>query len=97
MTARIHESTIALSVYNAIQRLGAMNREQILTKLKAAWDPVTDLDEIDGGIAYLLKRTLVIETDGVVSARIVNNGAAATVVRDPCDQTELRVVMRKQG
>lgn len=93
----LHESTLALSVYTAIQRRGSMSREQMLVMLREAWDARLEPVEIDEGIEYLITRKMVIDQGGVVAASIVSNGAAATVVRDPRDQTELRVVVRRQA
>ena len=70
-----------------------MKREQILQVLRAQWLADFEAAELEAGVAYLLKRRIVTEADGVIAPRVTSNGAAATVVRNPVDQTELIVVV----
>jgi hypothetical protein len=85
----LHESTLALSVYNAIARCGQLSRAQLLTVLQKHWEASVAAEEIEAGIAYLLARKMVTEADGFVAAARTQSGAAATVIRDPMQQTEL--------
>jgi hypothetical protein len=85
----LHDSTLALSVYTAIARHGAMGRAQLLATLQRAWMPAVEAPEIESGLRYLAARNIVTEADGVVAARVLVSGAAATVVRNPANQTEL--------
>lgn len=85
----LHESTLALSVYNAIARHGTMTREQALAVLQRAWESGLEASEVDTGVAYLLQRKMVTDVNGVLSPARTAAGAAATVVRNPLAQTEL--------
>jgi hypothetical protein len=57
----LHESTQALSVYNALLRFGAMRRDQIHTKLREFWRSDVEAHEVNAGIRYLLERKFVEE------------------------------------
>jgi hypothetical protein len=87
----LHESTLALSVYNAIARDGAMTAGQALSYLKRYWDAggILELGEVEAGIRYLESRKLVTVADETVAPAKLENGAARTVVRHPEQQTEL--------
>lgn len=87
----LHESTLALSVYNAIARDGTMTRAQAFAYLQKNWDDGSklELDEIDQGLQYLLARKLVTFADDVIAPSRLESGAACTVVRHPLKQTEL--------
>jgi hypothetical protein len=91
----LHDSTLGLSVYNALARCGALSREQIRAVLTKAWHKGVEAEEIDAGVAYLLARRFVTEADDIVAPARTVNGAAATVIRNPLDQTEL-AYSRKQ-
>jgi hypothetical protein len=91
----LHESTLGLSVYNAIMRHGALTGQQMLAILQANWMPNVEASEVVAGMRYLIKRNLVQDTDGAVAARHVVNGAAAPVMRNPVEPTELLLVTRK--
>jgi hypothetical protein len=85
----LHESTLALSVYNAVARLGSLNGDQIMTVLRNNWDDRVEPSEIAEGVRYLLKRKMVVVADGTVSAAQSEAGAARTILRHPARQTEL--------
>jgi hypothetical protein len=85
----LHESTLALSIYNAIARTGALSREQLASFLKANWDGQVDLSEIDDGVRYLTKRGMITMIDGSIVPSKLENGAARTVIRKPDKLTEL--------
>lgn len=85
----LHESTLALSVYNALARLGLMDKQQIVAALAAAWDSRVDLHEVGLGINYLVARKMVtVEGDVVAPTKLVS-GAARTVIRHPQRLDEL--------
>jgi hypothetical protein len=85
----LHESTLALSVYNAVARLGTLNGAQLLEVLRRNWDNRVEPDEIQQGVSYLLKRKMVTIADGVVAPAKLEGGAARTILRNPIRQTEL--------
>lgn len=85
----LHESTLALSVYNAVARLGTLNGAQLLDVLQRNWDERVEPDEIQQGIAYLLSRKMVTVAAGVVAPAKLEGGAARTILRSPVCQTEL--------
>ncbi len=85
----LHESTLALSVYNAIARCGTMTREQALAVLQKHWEQQLDLAEMNLGVEYLVTRKMITEADGVLAPSKLVNGAAATVIRHPADATAL--------
>lgn len=85
----LHDSTLALSVYNALARCGQLTREQILTVLKANWNEATEAEEIEIGIGFLARRNFIAESDGVLIPSHFERGTAATVIRNPLDNTEL--------
>jgi hypothetical protein len=85
----LHESTLALSVYNAVARLGTLNGAQLLEVLRRNWDERVDPDEIQQGVAYLLRRKMVTVAHGVVAPAKLEGGAARTILRNPARQTEL--------
>lgn len=89
----LHDSTLGMSVYNAIQRLGSISRHQALVFLQKNWAPGLEDTEVDAGANYLLRRKLVTEAAGILSARVLVRGAAATVARSPADSTELMLVI----
>lgn len=91
----LHESTLGLSVYNAIMRHGALSGDQLLGVLKVNWMPNVEALEVEAAARYLIKRDLVLVTEGVISAKHVTNGAAAPLIRNPAAPTELLLVMRK--
>lgn len=84
----VHESTLALSVYRAIQRCGSMTREQIAVHLRKHWEP--GFDDADMAIAekYLRSRGMV-DGEGELRATRTDGGVAATVIRNPARETEL--------
>lgn len=91
----LHESTLGWSVYNALARCGRLSRPQALVVLTKHWEPEVESSEIDDGVAYLLKRGFVTEADGILAPVRTVNGAAATLIRNPLEQSEL-VYSRKQ-
>ncbi|HTJ17841.1 MAG TPA: hypothetical protein VL494_13770 [Steroidobacteraceae bacterium] len=85
----LHESTLALSVYNAVARDGAMDGEQLLAYLRSNWDPRLEPNEVVAGCDYLKARRMIVVADGVVAPARLESGAARTVLRHPARQTEL--------
>lgn len=87
----LHESTLALSVYNAIARDGTMTVTQAFAYLRKHWDVDGQLElaEIYEGLRYLEKRKLVTVADGTIAPTKLEGGAARTVIRHPAQQTEL--------
>jgi len=85
----LHDSTLALSVYNAIARMGSMTYCQTLEALWAAWRPDMELSEVFGGVRYLTQRCLVSVVGDYIVATSLECGVARTVVRHPLRLTEL--------
>lgn len=85
----LHESTLALSVYNAIVKLGAMNEEQILLALRAGWDPDVERSEVETAIRYLSKRHMVTDVESGVAPAQRYGAAPRAIIRHPQVPTEL--------
>lgn len=87
----LHESTLALSVYNAVARDGTMTAAQAFAYLQRYWDvgAMLELEEVYAGIRYLEKRKIVTVADGTIAPAKLENGAARTVTRNPAQQSEL--------
>jgi hypothetical protein len=85
----LHTSTLALSVYTAIQRHGSLSDEQVLAVLRQNWLESVEANEIADGLAYLTARDMVTVEGGIIAAKRLRNGVAATVIRHPLDQTQL--------
>lgn len=86
----LHESTLALSVYNALARHGDMTERQVLAALQRAWHPELETNEVRAGIEYLTRRKMVAASEGgkLGVAQLVG-GTARTVLRNPGAQHEL--------
>lgn len=85
----LHESTLALSVYNAVARMGSMNSTQLVTFLSKEWDGRVEVSEVEEGIDYLSRRKMVTIAGGNISPARLDRGAARTVLRNPARLTEL--------
>jgi hypothetical protein len=87
----LHESTLGLSVYNAIRECGALTIDQIYVRLNSFWTSAFTRSEAERGVAYLLARNFVREEDGVISAAHILNGLPHPLRRS-AEVTELALL-----
>lgn len=85
----VHESTLALSVYRAVGRCGPLTPEQVVAFLRREWDPEFDADDLQLALGYLASRLMVVVGETVTASRLTRGGVAATVIRDPKDESSL--------
>lgn len=85
----VHESTLALSVYNVLMRAGTMTEQQILGYLRTHWAPEVLDAEVKMGIDYLKSRSLVHIHGDAIGAANVRNGVAHPLMRRADTPTEL--------
>jgi hypothetical protein len=84
----VHESTLALSVYNALRRCGALTPERVITFLRRNWEPEFEAADLGLALKYLQKRGLVTVGETIAPTG-TKDGAAVDVIRNPKRETEL--------
>ncbi len=86
----LHESTLALSVYNAIARVGSLTPAQAHEHLRSFWRSDVEPSEVFDGIAYLKTRLMVQQHSGaVIPLRTVRGGKPHPLRRSEVDRREL--------
>lgn len=85
----VHESTLALSVYNAIRFGGSMSSAQALTHLQERWAPEMTIEEVATGVSYLEERGLIVSADGTLRAAHVRGSSPWPLKRLESNPTEL--------
>jgi len=83
----IYQSTMALSVYNALSLTGRdMSREQVDAFLRENFDPKLPEDYVAQGAAYLLEKGFAAETDGALKIDRLPNGRGRPLARTRDDR-----------
>ena len=85
----VHESTLALSVYNALLRVGSLTLDQVLTHLRANWAPEMVAEEVEIGVSYLRNRGLVALENATLHVSHLRGGVARPIKRREDMPTEL--------
>lgn len=86
-----YQSTMALSVYNALSLTGRnMPREQVDAFLRDTFDVNLAEDYVAQGVEYLLANGFATETDGVLMIQRLPSGRGKPVVRTNDDRDLVR-------
>lgn len=85
MATGFDECTTALSIYNAVSFAGRdLTLEEVTDFLRRAWDARFDVEDLDEGLAYLVKRKWVTNDGAIIGMtwRNPTTGHGPAVQRD---------------